>query len=91
MTPFLDGLGVTSPAQVTGGISPNPGPALNSPLITANGGVTVVSVTALPGAISGVWQVALRIPANEPFGGSQVSLSAGAVPVRDANLIVWVK
>jgi uncharacterized protein (TIGR03437 family) len=91
VTLFLDGLGVTSPAQVTGAISSNPGPALSSPVITANGGVTVVSVTALSGAISGVWQVALQIPANEPSGGNQVSLTAGSTPVRDANLIVWVK
>jgi uncharacterized protein (TIGR03437 family) len=91
VTLFLDGLGVTSPAQMTGAISPNPGPVLDSPVITANGGVTVISVSALPGAISGVWQVALQIPANEPSGGNQVSLAAGSVPVRDANLIIWVK
>jgi uncharacterized protein (TIGR03437 family) len=91
VTLFLDGLGVTSPAQVTGATTPNPGPALISPVITANGGVTVVSVTALGGSISGVWQVTLQIPANEPSGGNLVSLSAGRVPVRDANLIVWVQ
>jgi uncharacterized protein (TIGR03437 family) len=94
VTLFLDGLGVTSPAQASGAITPNPGPALISPVITANtanGGVTVVSVSALPGAISGVAQVKLQIPANESSGANQVSLSAGSVPVRDANLIVWVK
>jgi uncharacterized protein (TIGR03437 family) len=91
VTLFLDGLGVTSPAQVTGAISPNPGPTLSSPAITANGGVTVVSVTALPGSISGIWQVNLQIPAKATAGGNQVSLSAGSVPVRDANLIVWVQ
>ena len=90
VTLFLDGLGVTSPAQMTGAISPNPGPALNSPVITAIGG-TVVSVTALPGSISGIWQVNLQIPANEPSGGNVVSLSAGSVPVRDTYLILWVK
>jgi uncharacterized protein (TIGR03437 family) len=91
VTLFLDGLGVTSPSQTTGAITANPGPVLASPVITANGGVTVVSVSAVPGAISGVWQVALQVPANEPSGGNQVSLSSGNVPVRDANLVVWVK
>jgi uncharacterized protein (TIGR03437 family) len=91
VTMFLDGLGVTSPAQVTGGVSPNPGPLLVSPVITANGGMTVASVSAVPGAISGVWQVNLGIPANETPGGNQVALSAGGVPVRDAGLVVWVK
>jgi uncharacterized protein (TIGR03437 family) len=78
VTLFLDGLGVTSPAQMTGAISPNPGAILSSPVITANGGVTVVSVSAVTGVISGVWRVALQIPANEPSGGNQVSLSAGS-------------
>jgi uncharacterized protein (TIGR03437 family) len=91
VTLFLDGLGVTSPAQVTGAISPSPGTVLNSPVVTANGGITVVSVTALPGSISGIWQVNLQIPANEPSGGNVVSLSAGSVPVRDVYLILWVK
>jgi hypothetical protein len=51
----------------------------------------VVSFSALPGAISGVWRVDIQIPANEPKGGNQLSLSAGGVPVRDANLAVWVR
>jgi len=53
--------------------------------------VTVVSVSSPLGAISGVWQVNVRIPANEPAGGNQVSLSAGGLPVRDANLVIWVE
>jgi uncharacterized protein (TIGR03437 family) len=61
------------------------------PLITSNAGFTVVSASVLPGAISGVWQVNLQIPANQPAGGNQVSLSAGGVPVRDANLVLWSK
>jgi uncharacterized protein (TIGR03437 family) len=91
VTLFLVGLGVTSPTQATGAITPTPGPILSSPVVNANGGVTVVSVSALPGAISGVWQVGLQLPANEPAGGNQVSLSAGSTAVRDANLIVWVR
>jgi uncharacterized protein (TIGR03437 family) len=91
VTVFLDGLGVTSPAQVTGAITPNPCVALNLPVVASNG-LIVVSASALPGSISGVWQVYIRIPANET-GASEISmsLSAGGVPVRDANLIVWVE
>ncbi len=62
----------------------------SAPVITANGGITVVAVPAPSGAISGLWQVGIQIPANESKGGNQVSFSAGDVPVRDANLIVWV-
>jgi uncharacterized protein (TIGR03437 family) len=60
------------------------------PVVTANG-VTVVSVSAVPNAISGVWQVSIQMPANTGAGGNQISLTAGGVPVRDASLIVWVK
>ena len=52
---------------------------------------TVVSVSPLPGAISGVWQVSLQISPNAGAGGNQISLTAGGLPVRDTNLIVWVK
>ena len=56
--------------------------------MTVTGALTVASVSALT---AGVWQVSLQIPAGEGAGGVQVSLTAGGVPVRDANLIVWVK
>jgi uncharacterized protein (TIGR03437 family) len=63
----------------------------SAPVVTANEGVTVGSVSALPGATSGVWQVSLGLPTNENAGGYQVSLTADGVAVRDANLIVWVQ
>ena len=87
---FLAGLGVTVPAPVTGSVNPNPGIPLNLP-ITFGGGLAaaVVSAVALPGAISGVWQVDVRTPANR--GPVPVSLFVQLVPVRDANLAVWMR
>ena len=87
---FLAGLGVTVPAPVTGSVNPNPGIPLNLP-ITFGGGLaaTVVSAVALPGSISGVWQVDLRTPANR--GPVPVSLFVDSVPVRDTNLAVWLR
>jgi len=64
--------------------------ATSSPVVTANAG-TVVSVSAMANAISGIWEVNFQIPANTPAGGIQMSLTAGGVPVRDANLVVWVQ
>jgi len=61
----------------------------SAPVITANG--TAVSVSAAPGAISGVWQVSIRVSANTAAGGNQISLTAGGIPVRDLSLVVWVK
>ena len=62
-----------------------------APIVTATVPLTVASVSALPGAIPGIWQVSLQIPAGQAAGGLQVSLTAGGIPVRDASLIVWVK
>jgi hypothetical protein len=56
-------------------------------VVTAKG-ATVVSVSATPPS-SGVWRVNIQVPASA--GGNQVSLTAGGVPVRDANLVVWVE
>jgi uncharacterized protein (TIGR03437 family) len=87
---FLDGLGVTSPAQATGAITPNPGPQLNLPITFAGGlPATVVSASASPGSISGVWLVAIRMPTNQT-GAVSVSPSVGGVPVRDASLTLFV-
>jgi uncharacterized protein (TIGR03437 family) len=88
---LLAGLGVTSPAQATGAVTPNPGPALNLPVTIAGGSLpTVVSASAVPGLISGVWQVEIRLPTGET-GALGLSLSVAGVPVRDADLTVWVQ
>jgi uncharacterized protein (TIGR03437 family) len=66
------------------------GLGVTPPAIAASTG-TVISVLPLPGTMSGVWQLSLQVSANAGAGGNQISLTAGGVPVRDANLIVWVK
>jgi uncharacterized protein (TIGR03437 family) len=88
---FLSGLGVTTPSLVTGATNPAPGTPLNLPITFGNGlAATVVSATALPGSISGVWQVDIRMPPNQA-GALAISLSVGSVPVRDTNLTIWVR
>ena len=87
---FLAGLGVTVPAPVTGAVNPNPGIPLNLPIAFGGGlAATVVSAVALPGSISGVWQVDVRMPANR--GTVPVSLFVDSVPVRDTNLAIWMR
>ena len=102
VTIFLDGLGVTSPAPVTGAVNANPAVPLNLPVgITPNCGGSIcepapafVSASALPGSISGVAQVQLLAPANpHPKSEFQVifSLTVGTTTVRDRNLSFWVE
>jgi uncharacterized protein (TIGR03437 family) len=60
----------------------------STPVVTVRG--SAASVSAAPGATSGVWQVSIRISANAGAGGNQISLTANGTPVRDGNLVVWV-
>jgi uncharacterized protein (TIGR03437 family) len=67
------------------------GLGVTSPPVVTASVATVVSVSALPDAVSGLWQVNVRIPAKASAGGNQISLTAGSVAVRDGNLVIWVK
>ena len=89
VTIFLDGLGVTVPAPLTGSINPALGVPLNLS-ITVNSDMQVVSAIAAPGSISGVWQVGLQVTAADE-GATSFTLSVGSVPVRDSNLTIWVR
>src|SRR5262249_49305390 len=82
---FLDGLGITDPAPVTGSSSPAAVP-LNLPMAVNTG--TIVSAVALPGAIAGIWEIDLSFPATTT-GATPVSLSIDSIPVRDGNLTLW--
>jgi uncharacterized protein (TIGR03437 family) len=90
VTIFLNGLGVTSPAPVTGAITPSPGVPLNLPITLIDGNQSVVSASSAPGAISAVWQVNILMSATET-GAVAVGLSVSGVPLRDGNLTIWVK
>jgi hypothetical protein len=65
---------------------------MNVPQLPAriSGGLTI-SVSVLPDAISGIWRVNIQISPDAPTGGTQMSLTAGGVSVRDENLVVWVQ
>jgi hypothetical protein len=67
------------------------GLGLSAPAVTVTAPLTVAAVSPLPGPTPGLWQASLQIPTGQGSGGIQVSLSAGGVPMRDANLVVWVK
>jgi uncharacterized protein (TIGR03437 family) len=102
VTIFVDGLGVTVPAPVTGLVNTGPPAVLNSPVAVTpycQGTFcypipTFVSAGASVGSISGVTQVQLRAPANAnpPYAFQALfSLSVGSTVVRDMNLSFWVE
>jgi uncharacterized protein (TIGR03437 family) len=63
------------------------GAAAAIPVVTASGGGTVVSVSALPAVVSGIWQVGVQMPLGAS-GAIELNLSAGGMAVRDKNLTV---
>jgi uncharacterized protein (TIGR03437 family) len=66
------------------------GVGVTSPPVVTATGATAVAVVAMTGAIQGVWQVQIQLPADAPAGGNQIALTAGGVPVRDGDLVIWV-
>ncbi len=90
---LLQGLGVTSPPQLTGSVNSNAYVSLNLP-VTFNSGNsgsetgTIVDAVALSGAAAGVWAVDLTLPAAD-LGANPISLSVNSVPVRDGILTIW--
>ena len=91
VTIFLNGLGVVTPAQSTGGIASAPAQAL-TPSLDPNAGnqVSAVSTITSPGSISGVSQAQLQLPQNV---GSTVVLwpSLAGTPVRLRQLFIWTR
>jgi uncharacterized protein (TIGR03437 family) len=101
VTILLDGLGVTSPAPVTGLVTSSSVP-LNLAVMVApacDGGFcypapAFVSAGSVPGSISGITQVQLQAPANPNHGSafqSIFSLAVNSTTVRDLSLSFWVK
>ena len=96
VTILLQGLGVTGRA-VTGGINPSPGAPLTLPLTVTDyvspPDATIVSAAELPGSLSGVWQVGVRIA---DYGAIPITLTVGGVDggsnvVRNLGLTIWLK
>jgi uncharacterized protein (TIGR03437 family) len=86
VTIFFQAAGVTSPAQATGSVVAQPPQPFNFPLSNTDGTARFVSVTSVPGAISGVWAVQLQIP-----NGFATSFTVAGIPLRENNLVIWSK
>jgi uncharacterized protein (TIGR03437 family) len=97
VTTFVDGLGVTDPAPVTGLVNPSPGAPLSLAVQVTPACIgcapppTFLSANSLPGAISGVTQVQFVAPAN-PSGGiafTSFFFLVDSVPLPEDGF--WVK
>jgi uncharacterized protein (TIGR03437 family) len=92
VTIFLNGLGVTTPAQTTGSISPSA--VAISPVAaagSASGTTGAVPTQTLPGEIASVVQV--QVPVASPTSALTVAVedASGAVTlVRGPGVVIWV-
>ena len=89
VTLFLNGMGDTSPAQLTGAIVSTsaqltPAAALNG----ANVPVTILSTATVPGAISSLAEVQIQISTTSSVA---IPISVAGILAREQNIIVWIQ
>jgi uncharacterized protein (TIGR03437 family) len=81
ITLFGTGEGVMNPAASDGNVTPNPPPALGTPLSAAVDGIAaaVLYQGEAPGLVSGVFQMNIRVPANVHSGRVPVVIQSGGL------------
>jgi uncharacterized protein (TIGR03437 family) len=92
VTIFLNGLGVTTPAQTTGAVSPSAvaiGPSVAAS--SASGTTAALPTQTLPGAIADVAQVQVPVGSSSSALSLQVLDATSAVIVRGPGVVIWVQ
>jgi len=94
VTVFLNGLGVTNPAQTTGVVSSSltaltPGAAVLAS-IYPSATTTILSTDTLPGSIASVAQVQIQVPSSSTFLNLLLDLERpSGARVRGTGIVVW--
>jgi uncharacterized protein (TIGR03437 family) len=87
VTIFLNGMGVTTPAQATGIVSSSLS-ALTPGAVPVNG-TSVLSTSTLPGSISSLAQVQLQVSSASSLGS--ILLEGQQALVRGPGIVIWVQ
>jgi uncharacterized protein (TIGR03437 family) len=82
VTIFVNGLGVTTPAQSTGAVSSSA--VAITPAVGT--GTNVLSTTTLPGSIDGIAQVQLQVSSTKSN-----AFQVGTFLVRGPGILIWVQ
>ncbi len=90
VTIFLNGVGVTGAALKTGAVTPFTGTTPLDLPVTLDPAVGLDSARLLPGAVSSVWELRVRVPGTTA-GYSSVKATVDGVPVAHGALTVWVR
>jgi uncharacterized protein (TIGR03437 family) len=100
VTIFLNGLGVSNPAQTTGVISPspvaiNPAAAINANLgVPSGAAASLLSTTTLPGSIDSLAQVQIQVSSTSSFVNVPLEVqqaSESPFLVRGPGILIWVR
>ena len=87
VTIFLNGLGVTAPAQATGSLASSTAPVTPAAvLVPASGPGASLPTSMLAGSISAIAQVQVKAGASSAV----MNLSVGNVAVRGPGIVIWV-
>ena len=87
---FLNGVGMTGAALKTGAVTAVTGATPLDLPVTLDPAVGVDSARLLPGVVSSVWELRVRVPGTRA-GYSSVEASVDGVPVSSGALTVWVR
>jgi len=92
VTVFVDGLGPVTPALTTGAIAAAAPVALTPSVVATNSGaVLTTSTLSVPGAITGVAQLQLKLPKGLPAGPYLVVPTLEGTPLRLRLILVWTR
>ncbi len=95
VTLYVNGAGTLGIGEATGRIAPQPAATVN--LGIANGYIellpaaAVTGATTMPGSISGLVQIQVKLPDYTSDGFFQLNLQQGAISFRDTGAIIWAK
>jgi uncharacterized protein (TIGR03437 family) len=95
VTIFLNGLGVTDPAQVTGMVSSSLTAVSPSaaPLYPNQATTTVLATDTLPGSVSSLAQVRIQVSSTSGYLNLplEVQDASAAFLVRGPGILIWVQ
>jgi len=91
VTFFVNGLGATSPALVTGAVNPAPPVAITPAVLSATGFALQISTVAAPGAVSGLAETSVQLY-SKGFSSPLLSipLVVSGVQTREQSTVIWV-
>ncbi len=95
VTLYVNGAGALGIDETTGAIATGPAAPVNVGIgngyVELQPAVAVTGATTMPGSISGLVQIQVKLPDYTSDAFFQLNLQQGALPFRDTGAIIWAK